>query len=198
MSSYFSKRATDYLQKSNKGLWRIVREKEREAIAQWVVQGSGASLLDAGAGAGYYSLYFKQNFNLEVTAVDSTAEMVEQLKKNGIRSQLAMLETLELEEKFETVVAAGVFEFISDPERALFKLCAHLKENGRLILLIPADGVIGSLYRFFHTDIETFIRPPEFYVNLGQMNGLKVISTQKPTPMSRVIVFEKIRQEVRE
>lgn len=198
MSSYFSRRAADYLKNSNKGIWRFVRERERAAISQWVQTGDQVSLLDAGAGAGYYSLYFKDTFKFRVVAVDSTPEMVEQLKKNGLVSHLAQLETLELEERFEYVVAAGVFEFVGDPERALFKLSAHLKENGRLILLVPSDGLAGSLYRFFHSEIKTYIRPLDYYKNLGQRNGLKILSCEEATPMSQLIVFEKVRQEIHE
>lgn len=194
MSEYFSRKAEDYLKNSNRGFWRLVREKEREAVARWVRKEKGFSLLDAGAGAGYYSLFFKNQFQLNVTAVDSTPAMVEQLKRNGIPSHLARLETLELDGKFENIVAAGVFEFIDEPERAFCNLSSLLKEHGRMILLVPAGGLIGSLYQLFHPAIKTYIRPADFYIKIGNDNGLKCESTGKATFMSRVIVFEKIRQ----
>lgn len=192
--SYFSSRASNYLVNSNSGFWKFVRNQEKQVLCKWIHAEKGQSLLDAGAGAGYYALYFRDEKHLEVSAVDSTPAMVNELLKNKISAQLSSLEELTTAlpmAPFDRILAAGVFEFVPEPQIALKNLSLQLRDSGRLVLLIPADGFFGKIYSFFHFNIEIYIRGAEFYKNLAEKSDLKFLGSEKASPMSLVLAFEK-------
>lgn len=196
VENYFQERASKYLKESQKGLWRFFREKERIALFNYIHLSPDDLVLDAGAGAGYYSLHLKTNYLCQVVAIDMTKAMVDELKKNGIDGRLSSLENFAGEERFDLILAAGVFEFLESPAKSLANMAAHLKNTGRMILLVPADGLAGFLYDLFHFNVKTFCRSVSDYESLAHDAGLKIIAIQDATVMSRVIVLEKLNKEI--
>lgn len=193
---YFRSRASGYMKESQKGLWKIFREKEKNAIAKFVRPLSTDSVLDAGAGAGFYSLYFKNYFQCDVVAIDITKEMVDELIKNGINGRLASVETFKIDTTFDLILAAGVFEFLESPEKGMRNLASLMEQNGKMVLLVPSGGIIGYFYNFFHFNLKTYIRSIAYYEEIGNAIGLKVVAHLKATALSNVIVFEKIKRDI--
>ncbi|MFA6238495.1 MAG: class I SAM-dependent methyltransferase [Bacteriovorax sp.] len=194
INKYFDARADHYLEKSDSGLWRIFRLKERDSIARLLNAKAQSSLLDLGSGAGYYSIYFKEHYMLDVFAIDTSAKMVNELKKRGVPCQQASVETMDLFKVFDNALAAGVLEFVDRPE-VFFKLIGPMiRPGGRLVLLVPAAGLFGLGYKLLHGigGCPANIRSSHEYENLAAMFGFKKIGTEKPTLISRALCFEKI------
>jgi SAM-dependent methyltransferase len=196
MNRYFKKRAYRYLDKSHRVPWKYFRHKEREAIARLLDAKVKTSLVDLGSGAGYYSLFFKEKYYLDVFAIDSSSAMIKELKNNGIASYLGSIENLELKRTFDNAIAAGVLEFVESPTKCFESMSRLLKLKGRLVIMVPPPNVFGWIYKKVHQFFGCFviIRSLEEYEKIAEQYGFKKINQHNPTIISRVICFEKIKK----
>lgn len=191
--TYFDIRAKNYLKKSDHGIWRIFRIKERDTIRRLLSARPNSSLLDLGSGAGYYSLYFKTQHQLEVFAVDSSAQMIKELKENGIPCLKTSIEEMVSSHMFDNALAAGVLEFMEKPEIFFKKIGPMIKPGGRLVLLIPEQGLSGWVYKVIHAigGCHTNIRSSQEYEKIAEMFGFKRSANERATMISRALCFEK-------
>lgn len=183
--------------KSNHGIWKIFRHKERDSIARLLNAKAHSSLLDLGSGAGYYAIYFKEEYNLDVFCVDSSPAMIDQLNKRGIPSRQVSIEDLDQFQLFDNALAAGVLEFVKSPEKFFKSIFNIITPGGRLVILIPTHGSFGWLYRVVHAlgGCKVFIRKSKEYEELASQYGFIKIRSEKPTLISRAICFEKFNEE---
>jgi SAM-dependent methyltransferase len=191
VNPYFEARAKNYVKQSGRGLWQRFRQTEYSVVAEFLEGKAEMSLADLGCGAGFYATRLKKEFGLHVVGIDSSPGMLRHLENSGIRTILSTIETMPIEEKFDLALIAGVLEFISRPD-LVFKKCAEiLKPGGRLVTLIPNDGVLGSLYRRFHEfqDCPTYLRSREQYQAMAKLKGFTLVDSKSCTPISQVVAF---------
>lgn len=99
---------------------------------------AGKSVLDIGAGLGYFSLAFAER-GADVTAVDVDAASLDYLKKKGLRTQQVDIRSESLPNDLYDIIFAGeVLEHISDPKRFMNQVATRLKPGGIAILTTPA------------------------------------------------------------
>jgi len=95
-------------------------------------------ILDVGCGAGSHALYLQNERNLEVTAIDISANAIEACKLRGVK-KAHVQNVMELEnEKYDTILlmmnGAGMCGKLKKVSGFLQKLKSLLNENGQILL----------------------------------------------------------------
>lgn len=188
---YFESVSGDYDGTVSKGILKIPRERERAAVIELAALNEpGASLIDVGCGAGFYSLLAKQA-GMKVHSVDMSPGMVKRLEGQVDRAEVADIETINTQIKYDRVVCAGVLDFVMNPERAFLNLCDLLAPGGRLVILCPRKGPGGLLYRvekfFFGIHINLYTK--EWLSQIAETKGLKLIQYSHPLPTNMALLF---------
>lgn len=189
VAEYFNRRADKYLERSGKGLWDTFRKRERAAIVHLLAPKRDHRILDAGCGAGFYSLYLQNKFGAEVTGVDLSEKMIENLKASGVKGHWGPIATFESEQAFDRVLAAGVLEFVADPERVFTALFKALVPGGRLVVLVPRAGLAGLAYSLAHSAFgcPTHVLPEEDYKKMAAYAGFTFVERISCTPISTAL-----------
>lgn len=93
------------------------------------------SILEFGAGWGYWSKYLEKN-GFNVSAFEVSASRIKFMKKNNIK----IIEDLEnISEKFDFIYSEETFEHISNPKETLLHLSKFLNDNGFILLRFPSN-----------------------------------------------------------
>lgn len=189
---YFESVSRKYDETVSKGILRIPREREREAVLSFAdLNHSGASLLDVGCGAGFYSLIAKRA-GMKVHSVDLSPGMVKRLEGLVDRAEVVDIEKLSVHNQYDRVVCAGVLDFVMNPELAFSNLCKSVAPGGRLVVLCPRKGPGGIFYRiekyFFGIRINLYSK--EWLADLASKNGLKLVNSSHPLPTNMALLFK--------
>ena len=110
------------------------------AIRNWRVSGN-ATVLDVGCGIGGSAFLMKQQFNLEVDAIDLSDNMLElaevRLAQAGLAGQVSLTNRncLEIETKdaYDGIYSRDVFLHIKEKEQLFARLFRALKPSGKLL-----------------------------------------------------------------
>jgi len=110
----------------------------------------GEEILEIGAGIGVFTEMLARRG--VVTAIDIDRSYLKKLK--GIEGERIKLGFGDIEKgkyyfknsKFDSVVCLNVLEHIGDEKRALKNMIDLLRVNGKLILLVPAHGLLFSKF----------------------------------------------------
>lgn len=191
---YFENRARNYKSSGERWPWSAWRKNEKSSVDSWVAPVIGSSLIDLGCGAGFYSLHFKEKYNLKVLGVDSSPAMIVELQSSGIKGIVSSVEEYVALTLFDNALAAGVLEFIEEPGIVFANVSKMLPAGGKFVLIVPRDGLAGVIYKKFHElqGCDVFIRPVEFYKNIAETSGFKLIGIDSPTLISRTICLQKV------
>jgi SAM-dependent methyltransferase len=194
VNNYFSHQAPGYSLKSKLGLWAKFRNKELLAVEKLIHFKIGSSLIDLGSGAGFYSVFYRDKYEAKVLAVESSIGMQEELKKEKINFISIDLNTIESLPNHEFAIAAGVLEFLDDPEYLFKAVSLGLNPQGRLVVLFPSSGFFGSLYQYVHNlwGCPSIIRTKEFYIGLAKKYDLILDGEIKATCISVALSFKKL------
>ncbi len=125
------KKKNNYEKKYNKklfyemGLIKNIFKKKNEEI----------SILDFGAGWGFWLNYLKKN-NFDVYAFEVSETRIDFLKESKIKIIPDIENT---DNKFDFIYSEETFEHISDPKGTLVNLSKILKENGFIMLRFPSS-----------------------------------------------------------
>ena len=93
------------------------------------------SVLDFGAGWGFWLNYLKKN-NFDVYAYEVSETRINFLRKNDIK----VIPDLEnINQKFDFIYSEETFEHISNPKETLINLSKILKEDGFMMLRFPSS-----------------------------------------------------------
>ncbi len=100
--------------------------------------------LEVGAGTGNLSKYFLSNAILYIS--DADKDLVQHLKKRFKENKKVYFKELDITKRpsktlisyFSSIYAINVLEHIKDDEKALRNMHSLLKDNGNLLLLVPA------------------------------------------------------------
>ena len=149
VKNYYDKEAERYVEKFSKGLFGLIREKEKEAVFELLDPQIGEEILDAGCGAGFYSVPLK-NIGSKPFGIDISPKMIERIKACGIDGRVCNIEVFELDEKYEKILCTGVLEFCDSPQSALNNLRKHLREGGAIVILYPRLSLGGIIYKIYH------------------------------------------------
>ncbi|MGZ3721485.1 MAG: class I SAM-dependent DNA methyltransferase [Bdellovibrionales bacterium] len=189
MIEYFEKRAPFYRAKSARGIWRQFRRREFATVARLLSPRPGQRLIELGCGTGHYALGLRDQFSLNVFAVDSSPAMLRELEQSGVETWLGEAEAVPEDRRFDSALAAGLLEFVEDPA-AVFDKCARLLEpRGTFVLLVPVAGLRGALYKFVHEwrGCGVFIRPLREYIKLAERAGFELMEIRNCTPISSAL-----------
>lgn len=98
----------------------------------------GESLLDLACGDGVLTEIFAQHFK-KVVGVDASSKHLADARKRlpGVEFHEALIEELNIKEKFDNVFLLNLLEHVVDPVAILQKSASFLKENGTLIVHVP-------------------------------------------------------------
>lgn len=187
MIEHFQKRAAKYEERSGRGLWKPIRERELACVIEELKPEAGERLLELGCGAGFYARRL-QALGMRVTGVDSSPAMLETLKESGVQTVLGDAALYRGEERFEKVLAAGLLEFVVNPNRVFAAAREALVKNGVFVILIPTRGMIGALYKATHA-CPVFIRQRSLYIDMAKKEGFEMVSYTWATPLSEVLSF---------
>ena len=190
---YFESVSKDYDGTVSKGILRIPRDLERAAVLKYAkLDQPGATLIDVGCGAGFYSLEAKKA-GMKVWAVDASPGMVLRLQDKVDVTEVVDVETMDFATKFDRVVCAGVLDFVFNPEKAFRNLCSLVAPGGRLVILSPRKGLGGLFYRvekhFFGIHINLYTL--DWLRKIAEENGLVLRAHEHPLPTNMAVLFER-------
>ena len=125
------KKKDDYEKKYHKklfyemGLIKSIFKKKKEEI----------SILDFGAGWGFWLNYLKKNkFNVFAHEISETR--IDFLKKNNIK---VIFDIKNIDNKFDFIYSEETFEHIPNPKETLINLSKILKDDGFIMLRFPSS-----------------------------------------------------------
>ncbi len=157
---------------------------------KWIGGQAKGKCLEVGAGSGEISKMLSKKH--DVTAVDISPKMVEEIKKKlKIRAVVCDAEKLPFKKKsFDSVIAAEMIYYLDKPEKFLKEAYRVLKPNGRVILT-SANNItkiytqIRSLLRkigfsgmYFDDGIENFYNSKQIRELLIKQ-GFRLIQEEK-------------------
>ncbi|MFH1428269.1 MAG: class I SAM-dependent methyltransferase [Candidatus Margulisiibacteriota bacterium] len=158
------------------------------------------AVLDIGCGTGHFTLNMLED-GMDVTAIDTLQEMVDfttlTTKKYGSKVKTARMDAEDLSREFkpltfDNILLIDVLEHIKDDEQLLQDLHSLLRENGELIIVVPAyqwcygvrDKEIGHFRRYDKKDIVSKLIKNGFVIKKARYWNL--------ISLLPYIVFEKI------
>jgi 2-polyprenyl-3-methyl-5-hydroxy-6-metoxy-1,4-benzoquinol methylase len=146
---HFSRAAAAYSRLRGAGPLRRMRSREQSAVQELARVEPGATVLDAGCGDGA-TLEWLDKRGARALGIDLTLPMARLCALRGFAAAVQDLEELGLRPVFDWILCIGALEFVPDPARALRSLGACLAPHGRLVLLYPRKGFLGTLYALYH------------------------------------------------
>lgn len=146
---YFDRAADRYDLLGEARVWKAARRAEQAALFRLAGPCAGFRVLELGAGSGYYASRFVAAGAI-VLATDASPAMVEQARAKGLEAMVGRIGALHLERKFDLVLAAGVAEFLEQPEALFQTAFEHSLPHAQLLLLFPRGGLRGAAYEWWH------------------------------------------------
>ena len=166
------------------------------------------TILDFGSGYGYFAELLRKKGVSDITCVEIDEELNEHCKSLDF---IVFKDLDEIENaKFDFIYTLNVLEHIEDDKKALLLLKDKLKENGRLLIYVPAfqmlyssfDKQIGHCRRYIKEDLTEFLKGNGFEIktakycdSVGFVLALlyKLINkTNGEINSSQMIIFDKI------
>ncbi len=173
---YFDSEAKEYNKNRTKGIHGYFAAKETKVIMEFLDVKKGEKILDAGCGSGLHCKKIKDLGGIPY-GIDISKNMIETLKKNKIKGEIADIENFDLNRKFDKALSAGVFEFIKNQASAVKSIKKHLKKGGIIVIHYPRFSIFGILYFLFHfvfhrikiklftkKQIENLLKKNRFYI----------------------------------
>ncbi len=187
-NEYFDSVAQTYNKNRTSGIHGYFANKEMKLILKMLDVKKNEEILDAGCGSGLYSKIIKDLKGIPY-GIDLSKKMIENLKKNNIKGEVANLENFNLNKKFDKVLCVGAFEFLQNQENAVKSIKKHLKKNCEFILLYPRRSLFGIIYFMYHfilhgIKIKLFNKK---LISLLEKNDFNIIDLKKADLFTNVI-----------
>ena len=115
-----------------------------EIILGWIKEKKIKKILVAGCGSGELSITLAQNgydvtgFDLDQDYIDLANKNLRKLKIKNCQFEVAGIEKYTNKTKYDVVIATDVLEHIADDKTAFEKLTTFIKQNGSVIITVPA------------------------------------------------------------
>ena len=174
--SYWSQRAEEFSGLRMRDFDTPMHQAFRVFLQQHFPRRETVHALDAGCGAGFFSLILRE-LGCQVTAVDFSAAMLEQARKNsrnkgldGITFLERNVQDLQLpDESFDFVVSRNVTWVLTDAGRAYREMVRVLRPGGRLLNM---DANYGRTFNEADARGETPVHPTQTREQLRLRNRL--------------------------
>lgn len=138
IGKYWNGRAAGYETVSNEEFGGGPGDLWREIFREEIPAGSG--VLDAGAGAGFFSMVLA-DMGYRVTGIDYSEEMVNSLRRNmaerGLPCEITRMDAQHLEfadGSFDAIVSRNMIWALEDPVRGYAEMYRVLRPGGKLIV----------------------------------------------------------------
>src|SRR5689334_19857632 len=131
--SYFDESAPKYLQRSQRGIWRYLRNREQSQILAQLEVKAGERILDVGCGAGFYARPIREQ-GASVTGIDVSSGMIQEFQRLGFQGHNISFESFEDKESFDKVLIAGSGEFIPSTIVLMRQIRKNLRPGGRAVV----------------------------------------------------------------
>lgn len=143
---------------------------------------SNKNILDIGCGSGVYSLEYTKRGAAKVTGIDFSDEMLamseELIEENGFSDKVTFVKgdfsTHQFEEKFDVIIAMGVFDYVAEPGKFLAKMSEL--SSGKVIASFPGKSPVRMHLRRIRYNLQNcpvFFYTEEQIHELAQKSGLK-------------------------
>lgn len=181
----------------------------RRLYAKYLPKDKESSILELGAGYGFFLYFLKENGFNNIFGIDISSEPIEIAKKNGINNIIYadIQDFLSSKEKaYDLIVAIDVLEHFKKEEvfNLLQKIYSSLREEGILLLQVPnGDYPFGGGYQHGDFTHETTFTPKNMRQIL-QVIGFKNILFKQcdnylfnPMPFYRRFFWQMFRKIIR-
>jgi len=167
---------------------KYILESRLKMILDFAGNVKGKEILDIGCGSGRYDILLAKGSPKSILGLDmslSMIDMAERLVKINNVSNICKFEKIEFiqkqfDNKFDIVIAAGVFDYVSDPKAFLLKVKSVLKEKA--IFSFPVKWSIFTPLRMVWLHKKNC---PSYYYSKGDIRklikacGFKINSMRK-------------------
>lgn len=164
---------------------KSILKRRKELIIRLSKDLTGKRVLDIGCGPGTYANGLIKKGAEAVLGIDISSAMIklakERTRRSGIeqRCRFEKLDFMKIDsqDKFDLIIAAGIFDYISEPGSFLLKVHQYLQDKA--ILSFPIKWSIMTPLRMLWLLKK---RCPNFYyskkriIKLLNLNGFKIIS----------------------
>lgn len=135
----------------------------------------GKTVLDIGCGSGHYEVEYAKRGAAHVTGIDFAPNMLELARRlterEGVADRCTFLQGDFSEhaftEKFDVVLAIGVFDYVQDALPFLKKMAE--RSSGKVIASFPAKNLLRSRFRKWRYGLRNC---PVYFYTEEQMNRL--------------------------
>lgn len=148
--SYFQGRAGSYQTDSERWPWAFLRRREAATVFKLLGKVAGHTFLELGCGSGYYTRLLLKNGANHVFAVDFCAAMIQELPRAGVTPIVDDAASVQLDIKFKRILCLGLLEFVPDAGAVLYRARELAEDGCLLVILLPADNMLGWFYKYFH------------------------------------------------
>jgi 2-polyprenyl-3-methyl-5-hydroxy-6-metoxy-1,4-benzoquinol methylase len=189
--TYFDREASNYISRSQKGVWKHFRQTELQAVLKELEPKPGEKILDVGCGPGFYSRELKR-FGAEVVGIDCSVEMIEQFRSTGLHGVHGDFESYNFDSRFNKVLIAGAAEFMSNSSSIIKQIETVLLPQGRAVILVPRNNFFGQIYKTWHWSHGCNVFLHDYRSAFKNNSELKITSIQNVTPMSALLRIERL------
>jgi SAM-dependent methyltransferase len=190
--AYWDSMGPCYAPRADRGLVRFSHKRQHGAVLRLAPLSRGARVLDAGAGSGLLTRRLVE-LGCDVTAVDSSPAMLDQLRDVTPNVILSRLEDLEVPRAFCAVLAIGVLNFVTRPEETLRRLCAAVRPGGVLVLQVTEWSAFGLAYwlNYRLRGFSPFLFTRRWLTERAREQGFEPAGHTHPLPHDLTIAFSK-------
>ncbi len=130
-------------------------------------------ILDFGCGSGAALDVCKHLGFAQTLGLDVSDDCVESTKRRGIRAEKIGLEFPEVKEDFDFIICLDVLEHLQDDVNYLSKLKNLLRDNGRLLVSVPAHQFLWSSHDDLNHHFRRYSR--KSFIRLVNESQLKIV-----------------------
>jgi ubiquinone/menaquinone biosynthesis C-methylase UbiE len=194
--AYWDSMGPCYALHADHGLVRFSHKRQHGAVLRLAPVAHGARVLDAGAGSGLLTRRLVER-GCDVTAVDASPAMLDQLRGVTPNVILSRLEDLRVPAAFDAVMAIGVLNFVTTPEDTLRRLCDAVKPGGALVLQVTEWTAFGLTYwlNYRFRGFRPFLFTRAWLTERTREQGFEPAGHTHPLPHDLTIAFRKRPQE---
>lgn len=152
-------------------------------------------VLDLGSGVGYYTRLALQLGAKEVVAVDISENMIGELPDKNVTGVVGDVAGVALERHFETIIIAGLIEFVDDPTLIFLNARKHAIQDASMVILAPRNNLLGRLYRLYHArhGLSISLFTDVTVLKLGAATGWELVAIKSIWPFSIVAKFQAVK-----
>jgi 2-polyprenyl-3-methyl-5-hydroxy-6-metoxy-1,4-benzoquinol methylase len=130
-------------------------------------------ILDFGCGSGAALDVCKRLGFAQTLGLDVSDDCVESTKRRGIRAEKIGLEFPEVKEDFDFIICLDVLEHLQDDVNYLSKLKDMLKDNGSILVSVPAHQFLWSSHDDLNHHFRRYSR--KSFMRLVSESQLKIV-----------------------